>query len=337
MTDRKSIEHIFSAFDGKRILIIGDVMVDAYLFGKVDRISPEAPVPVVALSKREYRLGGAANVALNIRNLGGIPVLCTVTGKDEKGELFRQLLRDASLSDEGIIDSPGRMTTTKFRIVGNNAQMLRVDEEMTASLLPEETQTLYAKILELCTNNMVDAVVFEDYDKGVISPELIGMVVNLAKMRKIPVAVDPKKRNFMDYHGVELFKPNLKELKEGLKLDKTPDDQASLREAVNELQQRMKQHIVMVTLSDKGIYFCQHENGHMSEDLMLGAHLRKISDVSGAGDTVIGTAALCMATGVSPALMTALCNLAGGLVCEYVGVVPINKDLFLKEALTHLC
>ena len=219
MYDPNTIEQVFESFAGKRILVIGDVMIDSYLWGKVERISPEAPVPIVSLHRREYRLGGAANVALNIQNLGGIPVLCGITGQDEKGVLFLRLLKEKNLEPNGIIASKKRITTVKFRIIGNNTQMLRVDEEDDRPLQPQEIKLVLKRVEALVEEGRPDAIVFEDYDKGLIDPGLIRSVLALAKRRGIPVAADPKKKNFMAYKGVSLFKPNLKELREGLKLD----------------------------------------------------------------------------------------------------------------------
>jgi D-glycero-beta-D-manno-heptose-7-phosphate kinase len=335
MTDKVFIQKLFESFVGKRILVIGDVMVDSYLWGKVDRISPEAPVPVVALNKREYRLGGAANVALNIRNLGGIPILCSIIGKDEKGKVFLELLDKQGLPSQGIISSSERITTVKFRIIGNNAQMLRVDEENQDNLSSSEHQALYTTIKELIGKEQVDAIVFEDYDKGVITGELIKKVVGLARTSNIPVAVDPKKKNFWSYRDVDLFKPNLKELKEGLKTDSNLTDNGELRNALFELQDRLRSRIIIVTLSDRGLYYSQSDEQGIRHEALIPASIRTIADVSGAGDTVIGTAVLCLAAKAPVQLMVILCNLAGGLVCEHVGVVPVDKEQLKLEAIKY--
>lgn len=335
MYDPNTIEQVFESFAGKRILVIGDVMIDSYLWGKVERISPEAPVPIVSLHRREYRLGGAANVALNIQNLGGIPVLCGITGQDEKGALFLRLLKEKNLEPNGIIASKERITTVKFRIIGNNTQMLRVDEEDDRPLQPQEIKLVLKRVEALVEEGRPDAIVFEDYDKGLIDPGLIRSVLALAKRRGIPVAADPKKKNFMAYKGVSLFKPNLKELREGLKLDGKLETREDIRAAVQGLQDKLEPGIIMATLSDKGIYYSQRDG--VTTDGFFPGHVRNIADVSGAGDTVISVAVLSLAGGVETGLMTALCNLAGGLVCEYVGVVPVNKQAFKEEALRLLC
>ncbi|MFW5663436.1 MAG: bifunctional heptose 7-phosphate kinase/heptose 1-phosphate adenyltransferase [bacterium] len=333
MTQQEKITRLFEAFNQQKILVIGDVMIDAYLWGNVDRISPEAPVPIVSLKKRENRLGGAANVALNIQSMGAVPVLCSVTGNDEKSRTFHELMQQQGLETAGLISSDQRITTTKFRIIGNNAQMLRVDEETEKQLEPVETQLLFERIAMLVAEHTIGAIIFEDYDKGVINAELIDQVVKLAKEKSIPVVVDPKKKNFMNYRGVTLFKPNLKELREGLKLDDELTEIDNIMDAVKRLQELMDVDIALATLSEKGVCYSSKEDDGSYKTGLVPAHVRDIADVSGAGDTVISIIALCMATGTSPDDMARLSNLAGGLVCEYVGVVPIQKERLLQEAL----
>jgi len=334
-TDRPTIEKLFRDFEGKHVLILGDVMIDAYLRGKVERISPEAPVPVVQLNKRENLLGGAANVALNIRALGAVPVLCSVIGEDQRGKEFMQLLKDDGISGEGILQSDSRITTTKFRIIGNKVQMLRVDEEMDTDLNDREAERLLDKIRELMQRLPVSVVIFQDYDKGVLTRSLIEDVIQLANSKGVPVVVDPKKKHFDAYRGVDLFKPNLKELREGLKIDIDSGDIESIRSAVSHLQESQSIRSVMVTLSEAGVYLNEKADGKTNE-VLVPAHLRNIADVSGAGDTVISVASLCRALGASSWLTAALSNLAGGLVCEFVGVVPVNRQRLMTEALELL-
>jgi len=337
MTDKNTITHLLNSFEDKKLLIIGDVMIDAYLWGSVDRVSPEAPVPIVALNKRESRLGGAANVALNIQNLGGIPVLCSAIGNDSKGELFRDLLKEKGLSDEGILTSENRLTTVKFRVFGNNVQMLRVDEEVAHYLHQDESAKLMQRIAGLIQSNGVDAIVFEDYDKGVISPAMINEVLKLAKAQDIPVVVDPKRKNFAHYQDVSLIKPNLKELREGLSLNGELIEPEQIQKAVLALQDKLNVQTVLATLSDKGIYYSHYDQHGERTTGSIPAYIRDVADVSGAGDTVISLAALCVAAEAPVELMARLCNLGGGLVCEMVGVVPVNKDKLLFEALKKFC
>lgn len=330
----KEINEIFEKFSTVRALVIGDVMIDSYIWGKVERISPEAPVPVVTVSRRENRLGGAANVALNLQSLGATPILCSVIGNDEKGAAFIELLQQQNLSSMGIIKTENRKTTTKFRVIGNQTQMLRVDEETESDLNNEETARLFDTVKNLIETGRTDVIIFEDYDKGVITSPLIAEVTELAETKNIPVVADPKKKNFAEYKKITLFKPNLKELKEGLKLDFTPGNEDELEKAVDKLQLKSNIDYIMVTLSEAGLYISRKEK---FTDIISGrhyipAHVRNIADVSGAGDTVISVAALCLALNLDVFLLGSLSNLAGGLVCEEVGVVPVNKDKLIKEA-----
>lgn len=319
----------FDQFNSMNILIIGDVMIDAYLWGKVERISPEAPVPIVAVSKKEKRMGGAANVALNIHALGANPILCSVIGEDAAGKNFIELLAHEGITAAGIISSKQRPTTVKTRILGHHQQILRIDEETDKAISSSETDALLAKIEQLLKDNSINAIIFEDYDKGVITPSLISSVVNVAKKANIPTIVDPKKRNFIDYKGVTLFKPNLKELKEGLKAD-IDSSIESIGKAVALLRQQLQAEMVMVTLSELGVYIDSGTAQHH-----VPAHIRDITDVSGAGDTVVSVATAGLAAGLTPERFAALANLAGGLVCEKIGVVPVDKAQLLQEATTH--
>jgi rfaE bifunctional protein kinase chain/domain len=325
---KEQIREIFRSFGDLNVLIIGDVMIDSYLWGKVNRISPEAPVPIVAVEKKERRLGGAANVALNVQALGANPILCSVIGVDYEGLAFLDLLKSQKLSQKGILKCRDRITTVKTRVIGNNAQLLRVDDEVESEIDSTETQQLINLISHIIQHDKIDVIIFEDYNKGLITPKLINKVVELAKTKNIPTCVDPKKKNFSSYKGVSLFKPNLKELKEGLKLDIGAENIGELQRAVSSFRVKQKVETILVTLADKGIITNSRKVKEHIE-----AHPRSIADVSGAGDTVISVASLCRALDCKDAVTAALANLSGGLVCEQVGVVPINKALFLEEAL----
>jgi rfaE bifunctional protein kinase chain/domain len=328
----RDYQQVFEQFTHQRVLVIGDVIVDAYLIGKVDRISPEAPVPVVSIEKKMNRLGGAANVALNLKALGSEPILCSVIGNDSQGKEFIDLLAAENISNEAILISNDRITTTKFRIIGNKAQMLRVDEEITDDLNPKDEAALIAKILDIIEKSLVHAIIFQDYNKGVLTPHLINSVIERAKDDLIPVSVDPKKKNFLQYKGVSLFKPNLKELREGLGREIRSDDAVSLTEAAMQLHKGQDINTVLITLSDEGMFISRHHHFDSITQHLVPAHKRNISDVSGAGDTVISVASLCLACNLEPLEIATLANLAGGIVCEEAGVVPISRDKFLKEA-----
>lgn len=325
------LESIFNSFNNLKALIIGDVMVDAYLFGNVSRISPEAPVPVVSVSSRDNRLGGAANVALNIQALGATPILCSVIGNDDKSDLFLELLEKQNLSTQGIIKSPNRITTVKTRVIGNNHQMLRVDSEMETDITKEESELLFQKVENLISQTKFDVLIFEDYDKGLLTSEFIERVIDFANLNNIPVAVDPKKKNFLNYKKASLFKPNLKELKEGLKQDFDHKNQLELFSAVKSLKEKLAISKALITLSENGILISNE-----TESVIIPAHIRNISDVSGAGDTVISVAALCLALDLPDKVLASLANLAGGLVCEKIGVVSIDKNQLYREACSVL-
>jgi D-glycero-beta-D-manno-heptose-7-phosphate kinase len=332
----RNYQDLFKQFRNLRVMVIGDVMVDAYIMGKVDRISPEAPVPVVLVEKRLNRLGGAANVALNLKSLGAEPVLCSVIGHDPKGSDFMQLLTEAGISGEAVVASHERITTTKFRVIGNKSQMIRIDEEHTGDLTLADQSLLIGKIREVLDKSSIDAIILQDYNKGVLTAGLIQDVIKMAGSHNIPVAVDPKRKNFLQYNGVTLFKPNLKELREGLGRDIRIDDRGSLEDAASYLHKELDILEVMVTLSEQGVFISRREPGGKIAGHYIPAHLRNISDVSGAGDTVISVAALGLACGLGPVEIASLANLAGGIVCEEVGVVPVNRDKLLNEALSLL-
>lgn len=320
-----SLSTLFSSFENYKVLIIGDVMIDSYLWGKVDRISPEAPVPIISMTNQENRLGGAANVALNIQALGATPILCAIVGNDANAATFKNLLKDSHITDEGIVTDPSRMTTIKTRVISGRQHLLRVDRESDKPISKEVETTFVSHIISLLDKYKVDALIFEDYDKGAITPHLIKQVVDAANSRNIPSLVDPKKRNFLDYNGVTLFKPNFKELTEGLKLEVSKTQPDQLFDAAKLLHQKGIKY-VLITLSEHGVFI---SNG--SSFKQIPAEIRDISDVSGAGDTVISVASLCMASKLDHTLTAQIANIAGGLVCEKVGVVPVDKPHLMKE------
>jgi len=323
----KDFDELFQRFNNLNVIVIGDVMIDSYLWGHVDRISPEAPVPIVAIDKKETRIGGAGNVALNVQALGANPIIYTVIGNDNHGKLFKDLLTKQSLSDQGIIYSDSRNTTVKTRILSGRNQILRIDEEITDPINSTEEESLLSRITQELEDGSIDVVIFEDYDKGVITKSLINAVIQKANEKGIPITVDPKKKNFLAYRGASLFKPNLKEIQEGMKTNVTPENIDKLEGLVAQLKADLNIKKVLVTLSELGV-FISHENGKDK----IPAHIRDVADVSGAGDTVISVASLCLAMKMEPVIIAGLSNLAGGIVCEKVGVMPIDKNQLWNEA-----
>ena len=329
--NKNKINQIFEAFSKKHILIIGDVMIDAYIFGKVSRISPEAPVPIVVIEKKEYRLGGAANVALNIKSLGAEPIICSVIGNDDSGAEYLRLMKKAHLSTEGIIIQKHRPTTIKTRVISSGQQLMRVDEETETAIDTDIQLKLFSTITEIIETSTVDAIVFEDYDKGVLSQKLITDVIALANKNNIPTTVDPKRYHFTDYKGVTLFKPNFKELSEGLNIALEPNNVEALSRIVKPFMKESAIENMVVTLSEYGIFVQTGEKQQVIPTIE-----RSIADVSGAGDTVISVLALGLAAHIDLFLVAAIANLAGGLVCESVGVVPVDKATLQTETLVNL-
>ena len=321
-----SIAELFDSFNSLRVLIIGDVMLDSYVWGRVERISPEAPVPVVNVIRREVRLGGAGNVLLNVQALGAEAIICSVIGTDEPGDKLEGELCDRQLSCEGLIRSPSRITTIKERIIAGSQQVVRVDTETDKPIAPAERAQLIERAKSLIPGCHV--VIFEDYDKGVLGPEAIADITDFANAQGVPTVVDPKKRNFLAYNNTTLFKPNLKELREGLKLDFDATNSTDFQAVVDKLKTQLNIQGALITLSEQGVFI-----DFEGEILSLPAHIRQIADVSGAGDTVISIAACCVARQQSPRRIAGLSNLGGGLVCESVGVVPIDKAQLLEEAI----
>lgn len=318
------LKNIFNSFNGKKVLLIGDAMIDAYMWGSINRMSPEAPVPVVDIEKYEIRLGGAANCALNIKALGAEPILCSVLGKDINGDQFQQLMKDANLSEKGIILSDERKTTVKTRVISEGKHQLRIDEEDTHPLQIEEE--FLKNIHQLLENT--DVVILQDYNKGVLTKKIIAEIISEAKRRGIPKIVDPKKDNFLEYKDCDIFKPNLKEIKEGMEIEFNEKIDSELEGATYKLKQELNAKGILLTLSSDGICINSDE-GFVHTPAYGGS----VVDVSGAGDTVISVASLLLSEGVSFENISKISCLSGGIVCQKVGVVPIDKDELLSEAI----
>lgn len=316
-----------AAFSKARIAVIGDLMLDRYLFGSVTRMSPEAPVPVLDIEITETRLGGAANVGHNIHSLSATPLLIGVVGADSKGELMRSLLRDMGFDISGIITDPERPTTTKTRVVAGSQQMLRVDQEKKHPLSEGMENILYDMVASNITK--IDALIFEDYNKGVLSTSLIRRAIALARENHIPTFVDPKLDNFFEYEGVTVFKPNRKEMQDALGI-KTKTD-AEIDHAGVTLLRRLGAENVLLTLSEKGMRLFEKDQ---TEPFAIPTMAREVADVSGAGDTVIATLAVACACGATVRQAATMANRAAGFVVEDLGIVPIYKDQ-LFNALTE--
>jgi len=323
MTDFKKL---FEGFRNIKAGVIGDVMLDTYWWGHVERISPEAPVPVVALDQRELRIGGAGNVALNLASLGVKVATFSVVGKDEGGKALEGLLSNSHIDTQYLLESENRITTNKIRIISRNQQMMRLDSEMTKDLTAAEEDALLSRVKLYLEREKPQVIIFEDYNKGVLTERVIQESIALCKSQGVVTAADPKRKNFFSYRGVTIFKPNLKEVREGLNLLVADVDQPSLQAIHNQLAEKLQHHISFITLSEKGVFY--REPGSSG---IIPSHLRNIADVSGAGDTVIAVASLVYAATQDAALMAEVANIAGGLVCEEVGTAAINKERLLHE------
>jgi len=319
-------EKLFKSFSGIKIGVIGDVMLDTYWWGHVDRISPEAPVPVVALDKKEYRVGGAGNVALNLSSLGASVSILSVTGDDDDSKILDGLFNAHKISIKWLLKSRDRITTNKSRIISRNQQMMRLDSEITNDLSNSDLNALLKNLDQFIAEEKPAVIIFEDYNKGVLTQELIGKAITVCKTNNILTAVDPKRKNFFAYRGVDIFKPNMKEVKDGLNLLVDDIKQPALEDIHEKLKQKLNHSISFITLSEKGVFYKQD-----SQARIIPSHLRNIADVSGAGDTVIAVASLLYAVTKDVNTMAEVANIAGGLVCEEVGTVPVNKERLLQE------
>jgi rfaE bifunctional protein kinase chain/domain len=321
-----NFDKLFSSFSDIKVAIVGDVMLDTYWWGHVERISPEAPVPVVSLDKKEYRIGGAGNVALNTAALNAQTFIISVLGNDEDGKKLTELFQQNKVDTSYLIATTERVTTSKTRIISRNQQMMRLDAEVTNDINTELENELIQQLKNCIKENKPDVLILEDYNKGVLTQRSITEIIALCKANSIVTSVDPKRKNFFAYKGVDIFKPNLKEVKEGLNLlfdDVNVDLLKSIHRGLNE---KLQHKISLITLSEKGIFY--HTG---NTDKIIPTHERNIADVSGAGDTVIAIASLVYAATKDINLAAEMANIAGGLVCEEVGTAAINKEKLLQE------
>ena len=326
--DKKRIDTIFKGIEGKSVLVLGDVMLDRYLRGKVERLSPEAPVPVVDMESESNHFGGAANVALNLKTLGCRPLLVGLVGQDRNGEIFFDLLKEQNLDTGGMVRANDRPTTVKTRIIGDNQHIARVDREKIIYAREEISRSIMQKIDQYIT--AVDAVLIEDYNKGVLSKEVIAYVLQKAKSKDLIVTVDPKFINFMEYKGATVFKPNLKEVSQALA--KPVSTQQQVVEAGRELLEKMDAQSVLLTQGAEGLSLFER-SGDVSR---VAARSRSVADVSGAGDTVISTMTAALTAGAGFKEAAQMANHAAGLVCKEVGIVPVQAAELRKIMLNAI-
>ena len=312
------LELLKSSFEGKRIAIIGDMMLDGYFWGDVKRISPEAPVPVMEVEEEFFRFGGAANVALNILKLGGIPIPIGVIGYDNYGTIFTSLLNEMNIENDGIFTDTDRPTTTKTRVIADNHHVVRIDKESKEPLSDDIERKLSIYLTGLI--NSLDGIILQDYNKGVLTKSFIQKTVSLANQLGLTITVDPKFDNFFEYRNVTVFKPNKKETESILGMKMESDEDVSF--AGNELLNRLNAKYVLLTLSEEGIAVFAKDK----PEKRMPTKARKVADVSGAGDTVISTLTMALAAGADIYEASTLANYGAGIVCGEVGIVPIEIE-----------
>ncbi len=321
------INSLFENFSSLKVGVIGDVMLDTYMWGDVDRVSPEAPVPIVSLKKKEHRVGGAGNVALNLKSLGAQTFVISVTGNDDEAKKLNELFSSAQIDARYSFKSDKRITTNKIRIIGRNQQMMRLDGEILDDLNTDDEKTLIASFEEFLNNEKPDVVIMQDYNKGVLTEKVIESVIAACTSHGVVTAVDPKRKNFFCYKNVDIFKPNFKEAKDALNYLHADVNNDTLSGIHRELYQRLHHKISFITLSEKGVFYQQDNRSDI-----IPSHIRNVADVSGAGDTVIAAAAVVYAVSRDLQLMAEIANMAGGLVCEQVGTVPVDKSRLEEKA-----
>jgi len=322
---KQRLDEIFQNFNNKKIFVIGDLMLDVYIWGKVGRISPEAPVPIVEVQEESYRFGGAANVGMNIKSLGGIPILVGVIGYDREGTVIDALIKENNIERDGVFYDEDRPTTVKTRIIAHNQHVVRIDKEDRSEI----SSDLENKILQFIQQrkNEIDGIILQDYNKGVLTKSLIKQVIDFASQNNILITVDPKFDNFFEYRNVTVFKPNRKETEDalGFKLD----SEERVLEAGQQLKEKLNPEYLLLTRGEKGMTLFS-KNGDVHT---IPTRARKVADVSGAGDTVIATITMALAAGAEIEEAATIANRAAGLVCEEVGVVPVNRELLYNALL----
>jgi len=322
------LTELLAGMNGRRIAVLGDLMLDRYIWGSVNRISPEAPVPIIDMGEEQARLGGAANVARNIKTLGGEPFLIGVIGADNSGKQLFEIIRECDFSTDGVVVDGTRPTTVKTRVIAHNQHVVRIDREMKTDV----SHIIQSKILDVLRQNMnsLDAIIIEDYNKGVVVKNLIRQVIALANEHGTCIAIDPKFNNFFEYKNVTVFKPNRNEVEEalGTRLQTEEDILAAGRV----LLQRLEAKNVLLTLGERGMTLFE-TGGAISQ---VSTKAQNVADVSGAGDTVIATLAMALAGGATVREATTLANFAGGIVCGFVGIAPIEKEDLKKRVMTDM-
>ncbi len=321
--DKQRFEEISGLFSQKSILVIGDVMLDKFMWGKADRISPEAPVPIISIDKISHSPGGAANVALNLSKLSANVYLLAVVGDDNESNLLEDDLEKQGVKIKFIKDAK-KSTTTKTRIMAHGQQVVRTDYENTNDITSEQIKHINDMIVA-CSSE-IDAIIIEDYNKGLLVKDCINTILDIAAKNDIPVYVDPKKENFFVYNKIRLFKPNMFEFESIIDFNK---QNKGFEELGEQLRKKINAEILMITRGEEGVTLFTDNNIQT-----IGTKARKVHDVSGAGDTAISAFVLADLSGASIEESAMISNYAAGRVCEEVGVVPISLEM-IKDIVDH--
>ncbi len=312
------VHELFDRFDSTRVVVVGDVMLDVYLYGRIDRISPEAPVPVLNARGESIMLGGAANVASNIRALGGHPVLVGVVGDDESADKLRDVLGELGLDDGGLIVDKSRPTTRKTRIIADRQQVIRVDREENRDIDRKIANQLLSFVEGALQS--ADALLLQDYNKGTLTPDIIGPVIQLASEREKIVNVDPKFHNFFEFKRATLFKPNIREME--VAFGSLNADDRGLEKMMIELKNRVESRYILLTCGENGMVLLD-DSGKFHR---IPAISQEVYDVSGAGDTVISTVTLALASGGDALESSVLANYAASVEIQRRGVRTVSPD-----------
>jgi len=316
------LNELFHSFSQKKIMVVGDLMLDRYLWGSVSRISPEAPVPVVDIDSQSVRAGGAANVSANVISLGAQSIPVGVIGDDEAGQTLIQIFNEMELPVDGLIVDSSRPTTEKTRVIANDQHVVRTDHEVRTDIYKD----IQKKILEHIESHFdADGIILEDYNKGLLSPGLIHSIIKLANTNKVPIFVDPKFTNFFEYKNVTLFKPNRKEVAD--KMGVHLNVETNLETVGFELMKKLQCESLLITLGEHGLALFESDQSMVQ----IPTRAKRVHDVSGAGDTVIATLAVAFVSNATMKEAATLANHAAGIVCGEVGIVPISQDKLLDD------
>ena len=320
MSSKNYYLDLIDRLGGGKVAVIGDIMLDRSLFGVTERFSAEAPIPIVDVKSKVEQLGGAANVANNLRALGNIPTLFSVVGDDQDGGILSNLIEDNIPGEHFIFQESSRPTTVKMRTFAQDRQIARADFESCREIKKEAVEKLVTGLNNRAHD--LSAIVVEDYNKGLLTASFIKEILKIAKKFDLKILVDPKFDNFFEYKGVTLFKPNIKELSEATSIKISNVEQ--VKEAASILRKKLKSQYVMVTMGKDGIFLM----GEDERSVTRPAFVRIVNDPAGAGDTVISVMTSALVAGISPEDAMVIANYGGGAICERVGIQPITlQDL----------